>query len=60
MQRITPAIRTPKPEGQGQYGTAQWLDRQKIPEVFTAVRIDKEDPLIQELLEKGDEDLKNM
>lgn len=58
MQQVTPDIRTPKPEGQGQYGTARWLDRRRIPEVFTAVRIDEDDPLIQELCDKGAEDLK--
>lgn len=57
MQTITPAIKTPKAEGQGQYGTARWMEKDEIPEAFTVVQIDRSDPLIRRLMDKGRADL---
>lgn len=58
MQSITPDIATPKAEGQGQYGTASWLDSRQYSGAFSAVKIDKQSLLIRELISMGDEDLK--
>ncbi|MEA5011154.1 MAG: hypothetical protein VB100_05470 [Angelakisella sp.] len=56
MQRITPDIKTPKAEGQGQFGTARWLDKTKYPKVFTVVDADKTSPLIKDLIAHGYDD----
>lgn len=53
MQEITPDIRTPKAEGQGQYGTARWLDRKKYSKAFEVVEVDKASPLVSELVVHG-------
>lgn len=58
MQTITPAIKTPKAEGQGQYGTARWMEKSEIPEAFTVVQVDRSNPLIRRLMEEGRLDLK--
>ena len=57
MQTITPAIKTPKAEGQGQYGTARWMEKDEIPDAFTMVQIDRNDPLIRRLMDEGRADL---
>lgn len=53
MQTITLAIKTPKAEGQGQYGTARWIKKDEIPEAFTVVQIDRNYPLIRRLMDEG-------
>lgn len=35
MQKITPDIRTPSPAGQGQFGTARWLNPKHIGRFFS-------------------------
>lgn len=57
MQIITPAIKTPKSEGQGQYGTARWMEKSEIPNAFTVVQTDANAPLIRQLIEEGRLDL---
>ncbi|MEG2455106.1 MAG: type IV secretory system conjugative DNA transfer family protein, partial [Oscillospiraceae bacterium] len=39
MQKITPDIEVPKAEGQGQYGTAHWLDPKRFPQVFAVAEV---------------------
>lgn len=58
MQQIVPGVETPMPEGQGQYGTARWMPKSRIPEVFTVVRIDSGSRLIRQLMAEGKDDLK--
>ena len=53
MQCITPDIRTPKAEGQGQYGTARWQDKTKFSKVFATVQVDKSSAFIKELIANG-------
>lgn len=53
MQHITPDICTPCAEGQGQYGTAQWLPATRLPNVFSVACINENDPLIACLLQEG-------
>ncbi|MEM5767943.1 MAG: hypothetical protein AAGU32_06600 [Bacillota bacterium] len=57
MQTVTPAIKTPKAEGQGQYGTARWMEKDEIPDAFTVVQIDRNNPLICRLMDEGRLDL---
>ena len=52
MQRITPDIYTPYPEGQGQFGTARWMDKRKIRKHF-AVWKRKKNGWFQELMQAG-------
>ncbi|MEA4932753.1 MAG: hypothetical protein VB071_04080 [Lawsonibacter sp.] len=57
MHVKTPAIKTPKAEGQGQYGTARWMGKDEIPDTFTVVQIDRNNPLIRRLMDEGRSDL---
>lgn len=57
MQHLTPYLETPMPTGQGQYGTARWLEPRRIPEVFTVVTVDEDNPLIRKLIQEGTTDL---
>lgn len=56
MQYITPDIETPKAEGQGQYGTARWLNQKKLSSVFAAVQVDQSSPLVKDLIAHGHDD----
>ena len=56
MQYITPDIETPKAEGQGQYGTARWLNRNKLLKAFAVVQVDQSSPLIKDLMAHGHDD----
>lgn len=56
MQYITPDIETPRAEGQGQYGTARWMDRKKYPVVFSAAKVDESSTLIKRLIDLGYDD----
>lgn len=55
MQRITPEISTPCADGQGQYGTARWLSKNKYDKCFHAQSLADLDGL-EELLEAGKRD----
>lgn len=57
MRRITPNIETPAAEGQGQYGTARWLEPEALGRVFKTVRMDESAALIRALTTCGREDL---
>ncbi len=46
---------TPAPEGQGQYGTARWMEEREKSRAFTAVHIDKGS--LQALIDHGQDDL---
>jgi len=56
MQQITPEIETPKAEGQGQYGTAKWLNKKKYSEVFAVVDVEDGSELIKGLVAHGRDD----
>jgi len=58
MYQVTPDIKIPRPEGQGQYGTAWWLDPKKFRRAFGTVKIDAKSDLITNLMEHGYDDLK--
>lgn len=57
MRAVTPDILTPKAEGQGQYGTARWLESSEFDGTFSAAKVDSRSLLLKELAYKGDEDL---
>lgn len=52
-QRITPEIVTPCPAGQGQYGTARWLTKEKLGRCFGVWRVPEKQDWYQELMEAG-------
>ena len=56
MRRITPDIETPCADGQGQFGTARWLPREKFRKYFGVWKIPAKDPGFQALLEAGKAD----
>ena len=58
MQQIVPGVETPMPAGQGQYGTARCMPKERIPKAFTVIRIDSDSRLIQQLLAEGEDDLR--
>lgn len=57
MREIVPGLSTPEPDGQGQYGTARWMEPPEISDVFSVVAVDKQTPLLQELMAHGYDDL---
>lgn len=57
MREIVPGLSTPDPAGQGQYGTARWMEPNEICDVFSVVTVDKQAPLLQELMARGYDDL---
>jgi hypothetical protein len=58
MYQVTPDIKIPRPEGQGQYGTAWWLDPKKFDQTFATAKIDTKSELITSLINSGYDDLK--
>lgn len=55
MQRVTPDISTPCADGQGQFGTARWLTKNKYGKCFH-VRALSEVEGLEELLKAGEQD----
>lgn len=55
MRRLTPDLETPMAEGQGQYGTARWLEKRRIPSVFTVLKVDRNAPLLRGLIEEEED-----
>ena len=49
MYQVVPEFEIPMPEGQGQYGTAWFLDPKKYPDVFSAADTSEQIPLTEEL-----------
>lgn len=60
MIQVTPDIRTPAPAGQGQHGTARWLSKKEIDQVFASCIIDKDTREVESGgLVIGKQDLRN-
>ena len=53
MRQVTPDIETPQAAGQGQYGTARWLEQSQYPKRFDTVQIDENSRVIRELIAHG-------
>lgn len=48
IRNILPGINTPLPAGEGQYGTAHWLDFHSYDRVWTGVQVDAAAPRLQQ------------
>lgn len=59
LRMITPNISTPVPAGQKQFGSAQWLTEKEKDKAFDFYVLKKNHLLIKNLIQSGDEDLKN-
>lgn len=55
MQRITPDIATPCAEGQGQFGTAKWMQPGDIKRFFSHWKPARRQPWFKELIAAGKE-----
>lgn len=51
MCQVVPGLKIPKPEGQGQYGTAWWLPENSYDKTFAVAKLDKDAPVFHELIE---------
>lgn len=60
MNKITADIKTPAVAGQKQHGSARWQTKKEIYKNFDVVRLDKNDPVIRELIKHGYDDLNFM
>lgn len=56
-RQLAGRVITPVAAGQGQHGTASFLDAKRFSDVFPIVRIQVKDKLIQKLLRYGQDDL---
>lgn len=59
-QKIAPGIVTPRPAGQGQYGTARWMSKREVRKTFTGWTIRKSSSPLKELIEAGKNDRKEI
>ena len=57
MIHVTDTIKTPAVAGQKQYGSARWQTKKEICQNFDVVRLDKNNPIIQDLMKHGYDDL---
>ena len=55
MQRITPDIVTPCPEGQGQFGTARWMKPEDVKRYFAHWKPKRRRKWFKALLDEGKE-----
>ena len=53
MQQITPKIKTPCADGQGQFGTARWMNPEEIGEYYSIWKVPSHQEWFQQLLEAG-------
>ena len=60
MQQITPKIKTPCADGQGQFGTARWMKRDEIAEYYSIWKVPSHQEWFQQLLEAGRESYKEV
>jgi len=57
LMKITDKIKTPVPAGQNQNGSARWLSKRELNKHFACTKIDENDFMIAQLIEKGEDDL---
>ena len=60
MQRITPKIITPCADGQGQCGTARWMEASEKRQVFTVWKVPRRSAGLRELRKTGKSDRKEI
>ncbi len=56
MYEVVPGFEIPMPEGQGQYGTAWWLEKRDYGKVFDSIDTSQPVPLPAELERKYEEE----
>lgn len=57
MIKVTADIKTPAVAGQKQHGSARWQTKKEIYQKFDVARLDKNNPIIKDLIEHGYDDL---
>lgn len=57
MIHVTDTIKTPAVAGQKQHGSARWQTKKEIYQNFDVVRLDKNNPIIKDLMQHGYDDL---
>lgn len=57
MIKVTADIKTPAIAGQKQHGSARWQTKKEIYQKFDVERLDKNNPIIKDLIEHGYDDL---
>ncbi len=57
MIKVTADIKTPAIAGQKQHGSARWQTKKEIYQKFDVARLDKNNPIIKDLIEHGYDDL---
>ncbi|MPN45152.1 hypothetical protein SDC9_192719 [bioreactor metagenome] len=50
MYEVVPGLKIPRPEGQGQHGTAWWMPESRYPKAFGAATLDEDAPIFRELI----------
>jgi len=50
MYEVVPGLKIPKPEGQGQHGTAWWMPESSYPGAFGIAVLDEDSPVFRELI----------
>lgn len=58
MREIVPGLWIPEPAGQGQYGTARWMEPREYGSSFSVAVLDTNSALITSLIAHGEDDLK--
>ena len=53
MREVTPDLEIPQAEGQGQYGTAEFLHKSRYEKVWAVVQVSEEDERIRRLMAQG-------
>lgn len=57
MRTVIPGVQTPEAAGQGQYGTARWMNEQDYKDAFYVAVLDENAALVQGLMTCGREDM---
>lgn len=55
IYKVTDKISIPMPYGQGQHGTAWFMDKKEMKKMYTFLSISEINPVVQKLLHNGDE-----
>lgn len=60
MQKITPDIYTPCPAGNGQFGTAKWMDKRQLGKFFSSWKVARRKDWYGQLISAGKETYKEV
>lgn len=59
MREVVPGLWTPEPAGQGQHGTARWMEPKNFGKHFTVVTVDTQSQLVLELISCSQKEVQN-